>query len=351
MNRQRSSVRSRGSSSTTISDPREKVKDCCRKFVAFMCTQVGVGGLIVAYALVGAASFMSIETQEPNPLIEHVGTLRRNCAAELWDVTEQLNLFNSSIWHYEADLVLKRYQDDFAEAIRRGYDGRSPEEVWNFPAALMFCLAVFTMIGYGNMVPRTAWGKGATVIYATFGIPLYILYFMNMGKVLASTFKWLYTWFHECSHRSDEDGGLAGLEDGPGGLAGGRKRIIVPTTACLWVITIYIATGTIMFAEWEKWTYLDSAYFCVTSLCKIGIGDLVPGANILDSQSGKPTKLVINFVYMLLGMGLVAMCYILMREEVRIKMQEIKEDTRLCLEDLSAKFAKCCGTKDSQYYD
>ncbi|XP_058824825.1 TWiK family of potassium channels protein 12 [Topomyia yanbarensis] len=347
MNRQRSSVRSRGSSSTTTSDPREKVKDCCRKFIAFMCTQVGVGGLIVVYALVGAASFMSIETQEPNHLMEHVANLRRNCAAELWEVTEQHNLFNSSVWHLDADLVLKRYQDEFAEAIKRGYDGRTPEEAWNFPAALMFCLAVFTMIGYGNMVPRTPWGKGATVIYATFGIPLYILYFMNMGKVLASTFKWLYTWLHECSHDNEDD--LA-LEDGSG--VPQRKRIIVPTTACLWVISIYIATGTIMFAEWEKWSYLDSAYFCVTSLCKIGIGDLVPGANILDSQSGKPTKLVINFVYMLLGMGLVAMCYILMREEVRIKMQEIKEDTRLCLEDMSSKFAKCFGSsKDAQYYD
>ncbi|KFB37969.1 TWiK family of potassium channels protein 18 [Anopheles ziemanni] len=344
MIRQRSSVRSRGSSSTTISDPRERMKDCCRKFVAFMCTQVGVGGLIVAYALIGAASFVKIEGREPNPLMEHVNALQRNCAAELWNVTEQLNLFNSSMWYYEADLVLKRHQDELADAIRRGYDYHSPEKMWSYSAALMFCLAVFTMIGYGNLVPRTPWGKGATVIYATFGIPLYILYFMNMGKVLASTFKWIYTWLHECSHRSDEE--LA-LEDGSG-LAGPRKRIIVPSTACLWVITIYIATGTVMFAEWEKWSYLDSAYFCVTSLCKIGIGDLVPGTG---EEETKTSKLVINFIYMLLGMGLVAMCYILMREEVRIKLQEIKEDTRLCMEDLSAKFAKCCGTKDSQYYD
>jgi hypothetical protein len=191
---------------------------------------------------VGAAIFISIETQEPNPQLEYVARLRQNCALELWDVTEQLNLFNETTWQIEADAVLKRYQDDFAQLVKEGYDGRTPQEVWTYPAALMFCLAVFTMIGYGNIVPKTPWGKGATVIYATFGIPLYILYFMNIGKVLASTFKWLYTCLHDCS-KQDEDY----LENGS---VIQRKRVIVPTTACLWVISFYVATGTIMFAEY-----------------------------------------------------------------------------------------------------
>lgn len=333
--KKRSSVRSRSSTSTTVtSDPREKIKDCCRNFVAFMCTQVGVGALIVGYALIGAAGFMSIETQ-PQPgfnHFEHVLGLRRNCAQELWLVMEEHNMFNSTMWRRDADEVVRQFQDQFVKMVKTGYDSRRPEEVWSYPAALMFCLSVFTMIGYGNMVPKTPWGKGTTVIYATFGIPLYILYFLNMGRVLARTFKWLYTWIHECSHDDTaEDGG------------GVPKKVIVPSTACLWVIFFYIGTGTIMFAEWEGWNYLDSAYFCVTSLCKIGIGDFVPGANILDSQGGKQTKLAINFVYMLFGMGLVAMCYNLMREEVRVKMSEIKEDLRLCMEDVRLRFTKCCG--------
>jgi len=41
---------------------REKVKDCCRKMVAFMCTQVGVGALIIGYTIIGAVGFMHIET-------------------------------------------------------------------------------------------------------------------------------------------------------------------------------------------------------------------------------------------------------------------------------------------------
>ena len=56
-----------------------------------------------------------------------------------------------------------------------------------------FNQSVITMIGFGNLYPRTEWGKVGTMAYAVIGIPVYILYFMNMGKVFASVLKWVYT--------------------------------------------------------------------------------------------------------------------------------------------------------------
>ena len=56
-------------------------------------------------------------------------------------------------------------------------------------------------------------------------------------------------------------------------------QVIVPSTTCLYVMISYLLLGTVMFAEWEKWDYLNSAYFCVTSLLKIGFGDFVPGTH------------------------------------------------------------------------
>lgn len=137
--------------------------------------------------------------------------------------------------------------------------------------------------------------------------------------------RWLYRWFHECTGRKR-----------PG------RRIIVPSTACLWVISGYILAGTITFAQWEGWGYLDSAYFCVTSLCKIGLGDFVPGANIVEAKSGSHMKLIINFVYLLFGLGLVAMCYNLMREDVRVKAKEFREDCIDAFEDFRQKMVNCC---------
>ncbi|XP_037912635.1 TWiK family of potassium channels protein 18 [Hermetia illucens] len=344
LRRSKSLTRSQGSlASSSIRprhDARRQVKDCCRKFVAFMCTQVGVGALIVAYSIIGAFCFISVETQVNNTTTDDVAILRRSYALELWEKTEHLNMFNKTEWMFEMDDVLKSFQDEVSSAIKNGFDARTPEEIWSFPAALMYCLSIFTMIGYGNIVPKTQWGKGLTVIYATFGIPLYILYFLNIGKILAKTFKILYRCIHECTHDKTEDI----LEQG-GYIP--QKKVIVPSTACLWVISFYIFTGTIMFANWERWSYLDSVYFCVTSLCKIGMGDFVPGANFYnDSITSQQTKLAINFVYVLLGMGLVAMCYNLMREEVKVKLKEMKEDLKLCLEDLRNRFTGICGSED-----
>lgn len=363
------------SSTGTSNQPRKRVKRCCRNFVTFMCTQVGVGALIVFYAIFGALTFMHIEREYVDKTAALVLELRQNCSQKLWNITEEHNLINKPQWVNETNSVLREYQNEIAGIIKNGYVGRSPAQMWSFPAALMFCLSVITMIGYGNMVPRTPWGKGFTVIYATFGIPLYILYFLNMGRVLARSFKFLYRSMHDCTSERNYDARLEALESGSLGALTLRKKIIVPSTACLWVIFFYVLTGTIMFANWERWSFLNSFYFCMTSLCKIGFGDFVPGASLttaadvdaatqklrediaadtnevseLQRITDQHSKLAINFIYMLLGMGLVAMCRNLMREEVRVKLKEMKEDTKLCVEDTRLRFVGCCGDPRDYY--
>ena len=60
-------------------------------------------------------------------------------------------------------------------------------------------------------------------------------------------------------------------------------------------------------------------------------GDFVPGTRIEVSSESNQTTLMINFIYLLLGLGLVAMCYNLLREEVLAKLKRVKSDVRdLC---------------------
>lgn len=299
-----------------------------------MCTQVGVGGLVVGYTIVGAFGFIIIETsenlEEPvcNPKYIHT-----EYADKLWFSTasnKSVNILDQTAFYVVTNSILQRFQENITINKRNklNCDGKTPSEIWTFPAALMFCLSVITMIGYGTLVPKTPWGKGATVIYAVVGIPLYVLYFLNMGKVLAQTFKWLYTRLHECTGQRK-----------PG------QRIIVPSTACLWVIFGYIVVGSIMYSMWEEWDYLDSTYFCVISLSKIGFGDLVPGWSSHKATKDNQTKLIINFVYLLLGMGLIAMCYNLMKEEVFVKARELKEQLNQVMDAVHYKLMKCCKSE------
>jgi len=316
------SVRSKNSSASS-EDKAKVVKDCCRTVVEFLFTQVGVGALVVCYTIAGAFAFQAIETQDgtANDRIKEVEESRVKIVDELWNITNTFNILNSKQWEHHIQSILLEHQTNMVEYIREGYDELTVEDRWTLPAALLFALSIITMIGYGNMVPRTHWGKVATIIYAIVGIPVYFLYLMNMGKVFANFFKWIYRRIHDCTIRKQivDYSTMEEEEEFK------QEQVIIPSTACIWVLLVYIFGGTIMFAEWEGWNYLDSVYFCVTSICKIGLGDFVPGTNF-HGESGEmnSSKLIINFIYLLFGMGVLAMNYYLLKEEVVVRIEQTK---------------------------
>lgn len=55
-----------------------------------------------------------------------------------------------------------------------------------------------TVLGYGNLTPKTDVGKILTIIYALIGIPLMLLYMTNIGHILGSSFKYTYSKICRC---------------------------------------------------------------------------------------------------------------------------------------------------------
>ncbi|MCD6176274.1 MAG: two pore domain potassium channel family protein [Candidatus Cloacimonetes bacterium] len=60
-------------------------------------------------------------------------------------------------------------------------------------------------------------------------------------------------------------------------------------------LVIVIIIGTILFHYVENWRWLDSLYFCVTTLTTVGYGDFTP-----QTDAGK----IIFIFYILSGLGI-----------------------------------------------
>lgn len=219
------------------------------------------------------------------------------------------------------------------------------------------------------MVPKTLWGRLITIIYALAGIPLLLVYLSTVGDVLARSFRRLYgrlcrprsctrkpakayhnhvdskspSNYYPSKDSSCDDLGRAGsvvhLDCGSEGLQAASsstaldptskghhhsfhhrapcpKAVKIPITLCLLIIIGYICGGAVLFNRLEGWSLLESSYFCFTSLGTIGFGDLVPGGAAAPSPTLEELSLCACSLYILLGMGLIAMCFNLVQEQV-----------------------------------
>lgn len=61
--------------------------------------------------------------------------------------------------------------------------------------------------------------------------------------------------------------------------------------------TTLIAVGTFFFHAVEKWSWLNSYYFCIVTLTTVGYGDIVPKT---------PLGKFATTIYILLGVGIIA---------------------------------------------
>lgn len=193
MSRRRSSFRKKEKT------PFQRFKEHCRKFTAFMFSNVGIILLVILYTICGAFVFQAIEIYEyeNNKELEPAkyGLLNPNYTAEclerIWRETAE------NIAFYDAQSYKERINEillDFQRAAKNHtLIGQDINKQWSFSGAFLYSLTVITTIGYGNISPRSDWGKLATICYAIIGMPLFLLYLSNIGDVLAKSFKWIYS--------------------------------------------------------------------------------------------------------------------------------------------------------------
>uniref|UniRef100_A0A0A9YAP1 TWiK family of potassium channels protein 18 n=2 Tax=Lygus hesperus TaxID=30085 RepID=A0A0A9YAP1_LYGHE len=340
-------VASRSSSCIQESPRRErtwgqKIKDGIRTFLAFMFSNVGIICLVVGYTIAGSFVFMTIEGSVHNTRTHKVAQERNKTAEKLWRLTCcEYNPLVEDPWKSAANESLLAFQRFVVAAVlEQGYEGEDyGGNRWSFSGSFLYSLTVITTIGYGNVVPRTEWGKLATVCYAIVGLPLFLLYLSNIGSILAQTCKWIYFKCFLCTgckarrqafmirQESDYEMSIEEYLELSRAPEFKPQAVTVPITLCLSIIIGYLYGGAVLFARWERWGLLDGAYFCFISLSTIGFGDIVPG-DMIEEGEGIELKFIFCSMYLLLGMALIAMCFNLMQEEVMHKLKVVGEGMR-----------------------
>ncbi|XP_013183214.2 uncharacterized protein LOC106129260 [Amyelois transitella] len=113
----------------------------------------------------------------------------KQCLKQSYSLTERLNVLYERNWTRLVHEQLRKFESSIVAAARQSPEAQPPELVldskWTFSGALIYCITLITTIGYGNVSPRTAAGRAATVAYAAAGVPLTLACLAGLGASLA----------------------------------------------------------------------------------------------------------------------------------------------------------------------
>lgn len=93
----------------------------------------------------------------------------------------------------------------------------------------------------------------------------------------------------------------------------------VPMMLIFVILLCYMGLGTVIFSIWEDWGIVEGAYFCFVTLSTIGFGDLVP----YRTFQGPELQLAACFLYLLLGLVLVAMAFTVVENKIVWKYRRV----------------------------
>lgn len=223
---------------------------------------------------------------------------------------------------------------------------------WIIESAILFSMALLTTIGYGHVVPTTWEGQVVCICFSIIGSPFFFICVANLSFTLGDLFRVVYGKFINCMRcklcsskktssssdelneeisdeikhfiRSKEDNNLLKqlqMEE--------KNKVTVPIFVAVSVIFLYIMIGAVLFHHLENWSYIQASYFSFIAIATIGFGDLVPGLKALhdnDMADGKAERnILIAAIYLFFGIILIAMCFDLIEEQLKVKVKRFKE--------------------------
>ncbi|KRY34355.1 TWiK family of potassium channels protein 7 [Trichinella spiralis] len=277
-----------------------------RKFVHYFKLSLPHVALVVVcmvYAILGALVFYYIEAQNER-------FVKSDKIQRIVDSTPSKGLHDLKV------VLCEAFETDFVtvDMIDYSSSGDTSEisnSVWTIQSSVFFAITTMVTIGYGNVVPMTAEGRLLCIIFALFGCPLAIITIGNLGKFLSETVVFLYNKIQRGKMLLMKNIAirfplLKGLNnyDNFETTSLTYEDIVVDDTgiSAFFVLSIFVfynAAGALLFTSMERWSFMDSLYFCFISISTVGFGDFVP--------KNDPWYIIL-YCYTALGIAITTMC-------------------------------------------
>ncbi|CAP32096.2 Protein CBR-TWK-31 [Caenorhabditis briggsae] len=312
-----------GGSEVQLSPPPTSFLGRCKYYYdKYKLHRISASVLLILYSFLGAWVFYYFEHDYEKEVKQKERTDLRMLRNDTFQRITSMVFRQGSTPNFE-----ETFRDVFIEYEKRLHKVRLPECLdWDYWGALFYVGTLFTTIGYGNIAPRTALGRAASVIYAIVGIPLVLAILSKCGKWMTTSLS--VSWqqhrlrIKEKAKKTTNrlrgkkiKAKLEALETGnPMGLEGLEELELESRTIPIWlallICVVYVCGCSSLFLLWEtRWTFFTSLYFFCISLSTIGLGDIVPD---------KPHMFIIMFVLVIVGLSIVSMFI----SVVQIKMEE-----------------------------
>ncbi|XP_011645668.1 trichohyalin-like [Pogonomyrmex barbatus] len=307
--------------------------------------------LVIIYCGLGGFIFRFVEGAFETFYKCGVKRVKRDFLDSLWNYSHNLR---EDDWKSMARKKLMEFEEQLHTAHEAGLHSYSGQKSWSFLNAVAYCLTVITTIGYGHISPSTDTGKAITIVYAIFGIPMFLIILADFGKLFTRGIKFLWAFvrrlyytgscrkvrrtapvqevmkgmqlvydlakFRRPSQMNPEEieeiqrqqiqqpqtvlNLDANASETPGTPALSAFAIDdefnLPISVAIVILLVYIFIGATLYSLWEDWNFFESFYFVFISMSTIGFGDYVPKMH--------PIYMMCSIVYLVFGLALTSMC-------------------------------------------
>ncbi|XP_065212918.1 potassium channel subfamily K member 18-like [Planococcus citri] len=156
---------------------------CLRKLFRISFSNIGTLVIVFVYLIFGGFLFKFLENQKQIDSRVYFQKYRDECIQELWSITKSAFVLYKQNWTLDALDPIKKFEANVVKEITINRKLLTPS--WSYMDSFFYSVTILTTIGCNNYTPNTSFGKLATVVYATFGVPLMLLCICNLGVKLS----------------------------------------------------------------------------------------------------------------------------------------------------------------------